>query len=108
MSSPDVKKLIDDIVAEHKIVVFSKSYCPYCKKAKQALYKLIDSAKVFVLEIENRPDMNSLQDELASRTGARSVPRVFVDGECIGGGDETARLAGSGELRKMFESKGIV
>ena len=22
-------------------------------------------------------------------TGARSVPRVFIDGKCIGGGDET-------------------
>ena len=52
--------------------------------------------------------MNSLQNELASRTGARSVPRVFVAGECIGGGDETAALAQSGELRKMLESKGIV
>ena len=51
MASADVKKVIDDILAEHKIVVFSKSYCPYCTKAKQALYKLIDAAKVFVLEV---------------------------------------------------------
>ena len=49
-----------------------------------------------------------MQDELGSRTGARSVPRVFVDGEFIGGGNETAEMAGSGELRKLLESKGIV
>lgn len=108
MANEDVKKVVDDILAEHKIVVFSKSYCPYCTKAKQALHKLIDAAKIFVLEIEDRPDMNSLQNELASRTGGRSVPRVFVDGEFIGGGDETAALAASGELRRMLESKGIV
>ena len=36
------------------------------------------------------------------------MPRVFVDGEFIGGGDDTARLAANGELKKLFQSKGIV
>lgn len=61
-----------------------------------------------LVQIEDRDDMDALQNELASRTGARSVPRVFIDGECIGGGDETAAMAGNGELRNLLESKGIV
>ena len=52
--------------------------------------------------------MDDIQNELASRTGARSVPRVFIDGAFIGGGDETAAMAKSGELQKMLEEKGIV
>jgi glutaredoxin 3 len=28
------KKTVEDAVASHKIVIFSKSYCPYCKQAK--------------------------------------------------------------------------
>lgn len=35
-------------------------------------------------------------------TGARTVPRVFVNGKCIGGGDDTAALAASGRLAKML------
>ena len=55
------------------------------------------------MEIENRDDMNDIQDYLGSITGARSVPRVFINGNCIGGGDETAALARSGELEKLLK-----
>ena len=33
MASAKVK----DLVTSNKVMVFSKSYCPYCKKAKDAL-----------------------------------------------------------------------
>jgi thiol-disulfide isomerase/thioredoxin len=33
----DVKGRVKDSIESSKVVVFSKSYCPYCKKAKQAL-----------------------------------------------------------------------
>lgn len=29
------------------------------------------------------------------------VPRVFIDGKCIGGGSETVALKNSGELQKV-------
>ena len=35
-------------------------------------------------------------------TGAKTVPRVFVNGNCIGGGDDTAALAANGKLAKML------
>ncbi len=34
-------------------------------------------------------------------TGGRSVPRVFVEEEFIGGGDDTERLARTGELARI-------
>jgi len=32
------------------------------------------------------------------------VPRVFVNGECIGGGDDTVKLARTGQLIKLVSS----
>lgn len=32
-----VKKFVDGEIADNKVMVFSKSYCPHCKKAKSAL-----------------------------------------------------------------------
>lgn len=32
------------------------------------------------------------------------VPRVFINGTCVGGGDETVRLSASGELRKILST----
>ena len=59
MSNGDVKKLIDDALAQHRIVVFSKSYCPYCRKAKQALLQIVDQAKLYILEVRTRPSPSS-------------------------------------------------
>lgn len=54
------------------------------------------------IEIENRQDCNQIQDVLGSITGARSVPRVFVNGKFIGGGTDVKKLNETGELAKML------
>ena len=41
-------------------------------------------------------------------TGGRSVPRVFIGGKCIGGGDETDAAHRSGKLQGMLESAGAL
>eukprot|EP00195_Chlamydomonas_chlamydogama_P013002 CAMPEP_0202901172 /NCGR_PEP_ID=MMETSP1392-20130828/13764_1 /ASSEMBLY_ACC=CAM_ASM_000868 /TAXON_ID=225041 /ORGANISM="Chlamydomonas chlamydogama, Strain SAG 11-48b" /LENGTH=138 /DNA_ID=CAMNT_0049587689 /DNA_START=47 /DNA_END=463 /DNA_ORIENTATION=+ len=102
------KQLVDETLKQHKVVVFSKSYCPYCAKAKSALGGLLRSDQFYAIEIENRADCGEIQDYLQSLTGARSVPRVFIDGKFIGGGDDTARLAQNGELKKLLASAGVL
>jgi glutaredoxin 3 len=49
-----------------------------------------------------------IQDALYEITGARSVPRVFVGGKFIGGGDDTAAKASSGELKQLLVAAGAV
>ena len=49
-----------------------------------------------------------VQDALLTLTGGRSVPRVFVDGKFIGGGDDTAAMARDGRLKTMLVSAGIM
>lgn len=55
-----------------------------------------------VIEIENRQDCDQIQDVLGNMTGARSVPRVFVNGKFIGGGTDVKKLNETGELAKML------
>ena len=38
-------------------------------------------------EIENSPDMDDIQDYCKELTGARSVPRVWIDQKFVGGAD---------------------
>lgn len=54
------------------------------------------------VELENREDCQEVQDVLGEMTGARSVPRVFIDGKFIGGGTDVQQLQESGELAKML------
>merc|ERR1712046_275312 len=47
--------------------------------------------------------MVQIQDELQSLTGARSVPRVFINGEFYGGGDDTVHGIRTGDLVKKLQ-----
>ena len=76
-------QLVQDKIKSKKVMVFSKSYCPFCTKAKDVLKKYLDSGELSaddyeVLEMENRPDCNQLQDELRNITGARSVSEPWI------------------------------
>ena len=68
-------------VSTLQVVVFSKTYCPYCTQAKQALDAELGRGKYKVIEIENRSDTAEIQQYLQKITGARTVPRVFIGGE---------------------------
>jgi glutaredoxin 3 len=69
-----VKNLVDSLIQNKKVVVFSKSYCPYCTKAKKTFDKYSLSGEQYVvLEIENRDDCDHIQNYLKQLTGASSV-----------------------------------
>jgi glutaredoxin 3 len=105
-----VSNHIQQLIKKYPVMVFSKSYCPYSKKAKNILskYKLGDHYHVLELDqLSSKTD--EYQDELGKLTGARTVPRVFINGKFIGGGDDTGALEKSGDLEKLLrEAKAIV
>jgi glutaredoxin 3 len=61
-----------------------------------------------VIEIEKRPDCSEIQAYLRELTGASSVPRVFIGGKCIGGGDDTEALDKTGQLQPLLQQSGAV
>ncbi|KAK9845526.1 hypothetical protein WJX81_008659 [Elliptochloris bilobata] len=95
------KQHVEEKVKANKVAVFSKSYCPYCKKAKQALDTLI-KGQYYIEELDEVPDGDSIQDALLELTGGRSVPRVFIGGKFFGGGDDTVAALKNGKLAKLI------
>eukprot|EP00455_Lapot_gusevi_P033486 TRINITY_DN3662_c0_g1_i1.p1 TRINITY_DN3662_c0_g1~~TRINITY_DN3662_c0_g1_i1.p1 ORF type:complete len:102 (+),score=25.95 TRINITY_DN3662_c0_g1_i1:102-407(+) len=93
-------------IANHKVVVFSKTYCPYCTKAKRVLSGL--QARVHVLELDTMSDGEEIQAALREITGVRTVPQVFIRGRFIGGGDDTERLNKRGQLEPMLREAGAL
>ncbi|KAJ7566704.1 hypothetical protein O6H91_02G115000 [Diphasiastrum complanatum] len=77
--------LVKSTVKDHPIVIFSKSYCPYCKRAKGVFSSL---KKVpHVVELDLRDDGRDIQDALFELVGKRTVPQVFINGKHLGGSD---------------------
>ena len=62
------KERLDQIekkIGEKAVFVISKSYCPFCKKAKQVLQKYnIQPDKIEIMEIDNDEDCNEIQVKL--------------------------------------------
>uniref|UniRef100_A0A9J8BTP4 Glutaredoxin-2, mitochondrial n=1 Tax=Cyprinus carpio carpio TaxID=630221 RepID=A0A9J8BTP4_CYPCA len=92
---------IQDVVSSNCVVIFSKTTCPYCKMAKNVFNEI--GATYKVVELDQHNDGGRLQETLAQMTGARTVPRVFINGQCIGGGTDTKQLHQQGKLLPLIE-----
>lgn len=74
-------------IDSNKVAIFSKTYCPYCTRAKSLF---ADTLKVpaAVVELDAiGSEGAAMQQALQARTGMRTVPQVFVSGKLIGGCD---------------------
>ena len=53
---------IEKKIGEKPVFVISKSYCPFCNKAKQVLRKYnIKPENIEIMEIDNDEDCNEIQ-----------------------------------------------
>ncbi|OMP11647.1 Glutaredoxin [Corchorus capsularis] len=91
---------VQKTISAHKIVIFSKSYCPYCRKAKSVFKEL--NQVPFVVELDERDDGWNIQDALGEIVGRRTVPQVFINKKHIGGSDDTVEAYESGKLAKLL------
>ncbi|ESQ46956.1 hypothetical protein EUTSA_v10027999mg [Eutrema salsugineum] len=95
-----------EIVSSNAVVVFSKSYCPFCVKVKELLQKL--GAKFIAVELDKESDGGSIQAALGEWTGQRTVPNVFIGGKHIGGCDATMGMHSSGKLVPLLTEAGAI
>ena len=91
------KETAEQLIKDNKVMVFSKSYCPYCTKAKEELTKL---TKFKAIELDNTNDGDDIQKALLDMTGThhiiitiilslsslgqKTVPNIFIGGKHIG------------------------
>jgi len=99
---PNVKKFVEDSIAENRVVIFSKSWCPYCKRVKGLFSDNFPDVKAHVIELDERQDGDPIQQYLHEKTGQRTVPNVFVNKQHIGGNDDTTKLFQSGRLAQLI------
>lgn len=85
--------------------MFSKSYCPYCNRAKDLISSLnIEASKVGVIELDKENDGPAIQNYLLEKTGQRTVPNIFIKGKHLGGSDALSNAQATGELSKLLAS----
>eukprot|EP00980_Cylindrotheca_fusiformis_P016949 scaffold5159_cov112-Cylindrotheca_fusiformis.AAC.3 len=107
----EIKKSAEQLIASNRIVVFSKSYCPYCTQAKMAL-RSIPNLDFVAVEMDDgqHEGWQVCVSEIArdkaipetSSNNTMSVPQIFVNGQCIGGADDLSDMFTDQRLSKML------
>ena len=79
-----------------RVEVYTTPSCPFCVRAK----RLLDARGIPYDEIDVAHDPE-LRAQLIERTGRRTVPQIFIDGDPIGGFEELAALDASTRLADL-------
>ncbi|KAG2219955.1 hypothetical protein INT45_002169 [Circinella minor] len=98
----NIEQIVEDAIKNNKIAVFSKSYCPYCTRAKRLLQEL--GQEFFVIELDKEANGAAIQDYLQKKSGQRTVPNIFINEEHIGGCDDLFAAKSSGKLNKLLSA----
>ncbi len=83
-----------------QVEIYTKSYCPYCKRAKELLR--IKGVSFIEYDVTTDP---LKEKEMQQRSGRQTVPEIFVDGELLGGCSELFDLDETGELDSRLDLK---
>ncbi|GAV58351.1 Glutaredoxin domain-containing protein, partial [Cephalotus follicularis] len=97
---------VKEIVNSYPVVVFSKTYCGYCKRVKQLLTQL--GANFKVIELDEEIDGSVIQEALGQWTGQRTIPSVFIGGKHIGGCDSVLVMHQQGKLLPLLIDAGAI
>jgi len=103
----DWTKHVNELQNNSPLVVFSKSYCPYSKRAKNLVqtYALDPSPKI--VEVDLREDGDLLKVILTRLTNHSTFPNIILRGHSLGGADELQALHDAGKLEELFEDNGL-
>ena len=81
-----------------KIEIYTKTWCPYCRRAKAMLKSLgLDYTDYDITDNEE------LQQEMVERSGKKTIPQIFINDQKIGGYDNLIELVSSGGLDDLIE-----
>lgn len=91
---------VEDLIANNHVMIFSKSFCPFCRKVESLFKQLKVTYKI--VELDLLGDERELQTALIEKTGQKTVPNVFINGIHAGGCDNIHDLHANGKLAAML------
>jgi glutaredoxin 3 len=84
----------------NNVVIYTTTYCPYCRAAKA----LLDGRGVKYEEIDLTLDPTAKR-KIMEKMGWRTVPIILINEKLIGGYDQLRGLEREGKLDEILRSK---
>jgi len=79
--------------------MYSKSWCPYCQRARALLQA--KGLQFEEIDIEAQPEKRA---EMIARSGRSTVPQIFIGDRHVGGSDDLHALDAAGGLDPLLRT----
>ena len=101
------KDLINNEITNNEVCLFMKG----TPEAPQCGFSMTISNMLKILEVNykgiNVLESQSLREGIKEFSDWPTIPQVYIKGEFVGGCDIVKEMYENGELKKIFEDKGI-
>ncbi|MBS9402290.1 cysteine synthase A [Halomonas sp. TRM85114] len=104
---PEAVRFVDEVLATEPVVMFALEWCEFCWSARKLFARLgieYRSVDLDAVAYQEGDLGGRIRAVLAARTGATTIPRIFVGGEHIGGCTELFDAWRDGSLPRQLEA----
>ncbi len=103
----DTNARISALLAEHPVVLFMKGtqYFPQCGFSAKAI-SILEHLGVEPHTVDVLADPE-IRQGIKAYSNWPTVPQLYVKGELVGGSDILMEMVESGELKQLFDDKGV-
>jgi monothiol glutaredoxin len=103
MSEPELKQKVEQLIAEHAVLLFMKGTpeaprCGFSMRVAQTL----DAYGVEYAALDVLPALEPLREATGEISDWRTFPQLYVNGELVGGADIVGEMDESGELAELL------
>ena len=107
---PKARRFVEEATQTEPVVMFALEWCEFCWSVRKLFARLgINYRSVDLDSVEYQKDDfgGRVRAVLADKTGARTIPQVFVAGKHIGGCTETFDSWKDGSLQRLMATHDI-
>jgi len=107
---PEALRFVSETVAKEPVVMFALEWCEFCWSARKLFAELdIEYQSIDLDSVAYQKDDRGgkIRAVLAERTGAATIPQIFVGGEHVGGCTDLFDAHGDGSLLRKLDEIGV-
>ena len=104
------ERFVSELIRKEPVVLFALEWCEFCWSVRKLFARLgiaYRSVDLDSVEYQAGDLGGKIRAVLAARTGAKTIPQVFIGGEHIGGCTELFDAWRAGSIQQRLTAKGV-
>ena len=100
-----LQKVLQDVY-KHPVLIYSKTYCPYCVNAKKVLKEM--QVEPSIIELDTVKEGKEIEEALNQITKQETVPNIFILGNHIGGYSDLKQGLKEGKVQEILKEGNVL